>query len=494
VTFDLRAIAILGLLAVVYAGLPARARSWALFVGSAIAIYWLQPPLPIRFSDFILPTVTLAITIAAWWWTRSPDTCPTALGSGGQAALTRDDAISIGVLALSVIGLSLFRFVDAEYRLTPSRPPDPLAVITALLIVGAIFAATARLTRPIERRHIVTMGGLFVIALFIVLKAEPFAREISRVWRGATGQDTALAGAIDLNWLGFSYVAFRLLHTLRDRHTGQLPTLSLREYVTYVIFFASFTAGPIDRAERFSTDWRALPALRGFDADRWAAGINRIAIGALKKFAIADTLAQGAALNAINAAQIDNPLGLWALLYGYALRLYFDFSGYTDIAIGVGVLFGIHLPDNFNRPYLKTNITAFWQSWHITLSSWARAYIFSPLSRWLLMQPRRPSSTVIVLTTQLVTMIVIGLWHGLALNFVLWGAWHGVALFVHKQWSDHTRQWYRGLKDKPHRKRLWTAFSWFITFQYVVIGWLWFALPDVGQAARLLLKLLIVDC
>ncbi|MBI5564948.1 MAG: MBOAT family protein [Chloroflexi bacterium] len=478
-TFDLRAIALFGVLAIVYAALPARARSWALFAGNVIAIYWLQPPLPIRFSDFILPTATLAITTAAWWWTRSPD----------QVSLTRDDTVSIGVMALSVIGLSLFRFVEAEYRLTPSRPPDPLAVILALLIAGVLFIVMARLSRRFDRRHVVTLGGLFIIGLFIVLKAEPLAREVSRLWRGATGQDASLASVIDLNWLGFSYVAFRWLHTLRDRQTGQLPALSLREYVTYIIFFASFTAGPIDRAERFATDWRALPALRGFDAERWAAGLGRIAIGMLKKFAIADLLAQGASLNALNAAQIDNPLGLWALLYGYALRLFFDFSGYTDIAIGLGLLFGLHLPDNFNRPYLKTNITAFWQSWHMTLSGWARTYVFSPLSRWLLMLNRRPSSTVIVLGTQLATMIVIGLWHGIALNFVLWGAWHGIALFVHKQWSDRTRKWYRGLKDRPTQQRLWTAFSWFVTFQYVVIGWLWFALPDVGQAARLLMKL-----
>jgi alginate O-acetyltransferase complex protein AlgI len=483
VTFDLRAIALFGALAIVYAGLPVRARSWALFVGSVIAIYWLQPPLPIRFSDYILPTATLAITIAAWWWTRSPD----------QTRLSRDDAISISVMALLVIGLSLFRFVDADYRLTPSRPPDPLLVIMALLIVAVIYVATAQFTRHMDRRHIVTLGGVFIIGLFVVLKATPLAEAVSRLWRGATGQDTSLASLIDLNWLGFSYVAFRWLHTLRDRQTGQLPALSLREYVTYIIFFASYTAGPIDRAERFVVDLRALPALRGFDANRWAAGLNRIAIGVLKKFAIADLLAQGASLNAINAAQIDNPLGLWALLYGYALRLYFDFSGYTDVAIGIGLLFGIDLPDNFKRPYLRTNITTFWQSWHMTLSAWARAYVFSPLSRWLLMLRRRPSSTVIVLSTQLATMIVIGLWHGIAANFVLWGVWHGVGLFVHKQWSDRTRKWYRSLKDKPRQKRAWTVVSWFVTFQFVVIGWLWFALPDVGQAARLMLKLMGIE-
>ena len=91
-------------------------------------------------------------------------------------------------------------------------------------------------------------------------------------------------------------------------------------------------------------------------------------------------------LTAQNAAQTQSTVWLWVLLYGYGLRLYFDFSGYTDIAIGIGILFGITLPENFKRPYLKTTLTAFWQSWHMTLSSWARFYVFSPFSRWMLMR------------------------------------------------------------------------------------------------------------
>ena len=86
-------------------------------------------------------------------------------------------------------------------------------------------------------------------------------------------------------------------------------------------------------------------------------------------------------------------------------------------------------------------------------------------------------------------MITIGLWHGVTLNFFAWGVWHGIGLFIHKQWTDRTRKWYRGLKDKPTQKRLWTAVTWFATLQFVVIGWLWFALPDLGQSARLLVRL-----
>ena len=198
------------------------------------------------------------------------------------------------------------------------------------------------------------------------------------------------------------------------------PALSLQEYVSYVIFFPSYTAGPLDRAERFVKDFRKLPGMRGLDPTRFALGFERIMIGLFKKFIIADLLVQGVSLNAANAAQAQSSAGLWVLLYGYALRIYFDFGGYTDIVIGIGLLFGIKLPENFNRPYLKANITAFWQSWHITLSSWVRFYVFTPLSRWLLRRSWRPPTYAIVFTAQISTMVIIGLWHGMTANFFIW--------------------------------------------------------------------------
>ena len=277
-----------------------------------------------------------------------------------------------------------------------------------------------------------------------------------------------------------------MIHTLRDRQSGLLPALSLREYLTYVIFAPAYTAGPIDRAERFAEDFRALPQKVGLDGARFTEGFTRIAIGAFKKFVIADSLAMGMALNPTNALQTHSALGMWLLLYGYALRLYFDFGGYSDVAIGIGILLGIKLPENFNRPYLRSNITVFWQSWHATLSAWARSYIFSPLSRTLLSRKPKPSSTLIVLATQIATMVVIGMWHGISLNFLIWGLWHGVGLFVHKQWTDRTRKWYRGLADKPAQKRAWTLVGWFLTFHFVVLGWVWFALPSLDQSLHVL--------
>src|SRR5512136_730664 len=471
-TFDLRAILIFIIAAVLYAGLlPKRARAWALLAGSVMAIYWLQPNAPIRFSPFIFPTATLILTITMWWFSRDsqqPD----------QIASLKEDRITLIVVAATVLILSLERLLPPELRfISAARPPDPFAVLIALAAAFLIVAAIDRLTRNRNRRRVLTGCSLLLIAIFAALNTESLATQVSRLWRTLTGQDPAVASLIDLSWLGFSYVAFRLIHTLRDRQTGILPVLSLREYVTYVIFAPSFVAGPIDRAERFVVDYRALPGLHGLDAARFRAGGTRIAFGLFKKFVIADSLALGMSLTARNAAQTQSTVWLWVLLYGYGLRLYFDFSGYTDIAIGIGLLFGITLPENFKRPYLKATLTAFWQSWHMTLSSWARFYVFSPFSRWMLMRKHKPSSTLIVLIAQLATMTTIGLWHGVTWNFLAWGVWHGAGLWLHKQWSDRTRKWYRGLNEKPRQKRAWTIFSWFVTLQFVVLGWVWFALP-----------------
>ncbi|MEP7294308.1 MAG: hypothetical protein ABI835_21140, partial [Chloroflexota bacterium] len=352
-TFDLATIALFIIGALLYAAfLPKRWRGWALLIGSVVLIYRLQRPLPIRFSDFLLPTTTLILTVACWWFTRD-----------ASVDSVREDRMTFGVIAALVLLLSLMRFIDAGYRLTASRPPDPLLVVVSLALITAIILGASlliqRMTTPdnqprVQKRTLTVLMGI-IIVLFVLLKSAPLATEVSRFWRGQTGQDTTLATFVDLNWLGFSYVAFRLIHTLRDRQSGLLPALTLREYVTYVIFAPAYTAGPIDRAERFAEDFRVLPEKVGLDGTRFSEGFTRIAIGAFKKFVIADSLAMGMALNPTNAAQTQTALGMWLLLYGYALRLYFDFGGYSDIAIGIGILLGIKLPENFNRPYLRSN-------------------------------------------------------------------------------------------------------------------------------------------
>ncbi len=455
--------------ALVYALLlPSRWRGWALLVASVIAIYLMQPPLTIRFLDFILPTITLVITITVWLFLRDTAT-----------PVTREDFITLGITVALVTGLSLTRFLAPELRPTPSRPPDPLALGIVLLVAGSLIYGLWRWLRG--RRGLLTYTILLIVILFIFLKTDGLTQGISSLLRTTNGQNPELAGAADLTWLGISYIAFRLIHILRERQLGRLPALSLREHLTYVIFFPALTAGPIDRAERFTPDFRALPEIKLFIPPRLIEAAGRITVGLFKKFVIGDSLALFA-LNSTNAEQATSAGGLWLLLYAYAFRLFFDFSGYTDIVIGIGILLGIRLPENFDLPYLKQSITAFWQSWHMTLSSWVRFYVFSPLSRALLMRKVSPLAAVFV--AQLATMVIIGLWHGVQWTFLVWGIWHGLGLFIHKIWSDRTRKRYMALKQQPRLLRLWTVIGILITFHFVALGWVWFALPDINLAAR----------
>ena len=263
-TFDLLAILVFGLFAVFYAWLlPPKWRAWALLVASIVAIFWLQPPLPIRFSDFILPTLTILLTVVTWYFTRLPD-------DNNQTASWSEDRKTIIVIATLVVGLAFMRYVDQDFRITASRPPPPLLILLALALIGGLFAITGRLLGRRRAKHpqpgnrVLTVIILLIVVLFAVVKTEFLATVVSGWWRGLTGQDQTLASMVDLRWVGFSFVAFRLIHTLRDRRQGILPVMSLREFVSYVIFFPSYTAGPIDRAERFVPEFRALPNLVRF--------------------------------------------------------------------------------------------------------------------------------------------------------------------------------------------------------------------------------------
>lgn len=485
-TFNLTLIAIFTAGGFIYSLiLPKSWRKWTLFIASVVAVYALQPPLLIRNMDFILPTLTILSAVLVW--------IATLPRTDNRLAITIKwrDVATIAVLILLIIGLAMTRHLPTEWQiLTASRPPDPLTVFLALcpIILIILLAGGMQINQP-RQRLALSLLILVIIGVFIILKTESLATALSGWLREQTGRDASLADPLtDLNWLGFSYVAFRLIHVLRDRQTGKLPDVSLRDMLTYIIFFPSLTAGPIDRVERFQEDLIALPEMNGRDPSRIVIASARIVIGIFKKFVVADSLALFA-LNVTNAGQATYAGGMWILLYGYAFRLFFDFSGYSDIAIGIGMLFGVQLPENFNRPYLKNSITAFWQSWHITLSNWVRFYIFSPLTRTMLRWKRKPSSDVIVGIGLVSTMVIIGLWHGISFTFFVWGLWHATGLFIHKMWSDRTRKWYNQFKKKQGQLRLWNWAGIFLTFHFVVIGWVWFALPDLNTAFSVLGKL-----
>lgn len=443
------------------------ARNATLFVASVFAVYLLQPATPIAQLDFWLPSASLLLTVAVWCATQP-----------WRPEAARATAIEVGFIAAFVLAIAaLGTTTELCCIVTRTRPPD-IAVVAAAVLGGAfvcLLAATIFARRP----ALTTWFVLALIALLVAVKLN---------WP-AVGTDIpqnpspANPSLITLQWLGFSYIAFRLIHALRDRAMDKLPAMTLREFVTYIVFFPSLIAGPIDRVERFLKDLRADFVFNPTDLTE---GGRRLLIGVFKKFVIADALAI-IALNDVKALQTSPGFWAWVMLYAYAFRIFFDFSGYTDMAIGLGRLFGIRLPENFNRPYLKPNLTQFWNSWHITLAQWFRSYYFNPLTRAL--RTRNVAPVLIIFVAQTTTMLLIGLWHGLTWNFALWGLWHAFGLFVHSRWSEFAKT--RVTHQASGKLRwVWQGAGITLTFHFVAFGWVWFALSNVETSLTFFRRLI----
>lgn len=472
---------------------------------SLAGIYGLQPSSPVRGLDFWLPTLAILLTVLTW--------SIVSRQTGERNSLVHFDR-ELVITILLLVGMPLLLAFSGRFEalccLTASPPPAPISVTLGIGIAAALTQITYRL-----RSRFPGLPGMMIgllLGLLIIWKMPLLTEQMAAGLRRLDGQDPELASAFDLPWIGFSYLAFRLIHTLRDHQSGRLPVLNLPEFIGYALFFPALTAGPIDRVQHWSSNLskarhlppglstlkaRLHPSASGKPLSLTTPivtdtllGFQRIGWGIFMKFAVADALALFA-LSPQNANQVTSTGWAWVLLLAYSLRIYFDFAGYTHIALGLGRLIGFHLPENFERPYLKTNLTLFWNSWHITLAQWFRAYYFYPLTRWLRTRPTPPPVWFSSLVTQLTTMALIGLWHGVTVNFLIWGLWHGIGLFIHGRYSEWIRPHWVAIESRPMLCRLAAGSSWFITFLFVSLGWVWFALADPAQAAtvfRLLLN------
>lgn len=462
-------IAIFGALTLLAALLSDRIRGLFLFTLSILAVYALQPALPIRYLDFWLPTAAIGLAVIFWM----------SLHRGAEWH-SADNLLSAAWMTAIALILALTRFLpSAPSPLTASTPPRPELVFVALLTVALLAALTGR----VRFGWVHAVGLAALIVLLAALKSPEASLWMARTLRLANGQSVETASSFDIRWLGISYIIFRFIHTLRERQMGSLPEVSLREYVTYIFFYPALTAGPIDRLERFVKDLRAAwkPA-----HEDWIVVVQRIGLGLFKKFVLADSLAL-MALNANNADKVQSSGWAWILLYAYTLQIFLDFSGYTDIAIGMARMVGIRLPENFNAPYLRPNVTQFWNNWHMTLTMWFRAYFFNPLTRAL--RTRQTPVWLVIFLTQFLTMALIGAWHGLTANFLLWGLWHGLGLFIHNRWSDATRARVGEWATTPLRQNLLNASGIFLTFHYAALGWVWFVLPTPALAVQFFARL-----
>lgn len=452
------------------------AAKWVMLLASVIFVFWLQPVSTIRSLEFWLPVIFLGSVVTVW-----------GIVSPKESILRKENWMTGLMIALVILTISLLRYAGLQTLSKFVNPPQTWMVVIYLVIAGGLVYLYQKQGKT--NKVPVAVAILSLLLIFVLLKYQPLTRTVSVIWRKINGQSINLAQAGEVAWVGYSYFAFRLIHVLREWQQGRKIDANLQEFVIYAAYFPAFTAGPIDRLDHFQKELQNRDS-RPIEED-WLEGGKRITRGLFLKFILADSVAI-IALNSSSAAQVIHTGWMWVMVYAYALRLYFDFSGYSDIAIGISRIMGIQLPENFNKPYLSENVTVFWNRWHITLTQWFRTYYFNPVTRYLRSQKKPIPAGLIIFFTQITTMLLIALWHGISLNFVIWGLWNGLGMFVHNRWAEWKKSHPHQSNNSPNSFK--AAFkhwgSVFLTFNFIALGWIWFAIPDIGTSLAVFSRLL----
>ncbi|PPT04932.1 putative poly(beta-D-mannuronate) O-acetylase [Geitlerinema sp. FC II] len=347
------------------------------------------------------------------------------------------------------------------------NPPYLLLLLFSIAFNYAVGRFLSRDTLTASVRKWGLVGGIAVnLALIGYFKYANFFASIANDLLGTTLDFGAIVLPLAISFFTFQQIAY-----LVDAYRGETKEYSFLKYSLFVSFFPQLIAGPIVHHDDVIPQFSKGKILK-FDSDDMAIGLTTFSIGLFKKVVFADTIATFANPvfdAAANGAQIGFAQG-WVGALAYTLQLYFDFSGYSDMAIGAARLFGIRLPLNFNSPYKSVSIADFWRRWHMTLSRFLRDYLYIPLGGNRKGETRR-------YVNLMVTMLLGGLWHGAGWTFVLWGGLHGFYLVVHRWWEKNTpsvrSRWYRlGAQS--------------VTFVAIVVGWVLFRATDLAAATAVL--------
>jgi alginate O-acetyltransferase complex protein AlgI len=264
--------------------------------------------------------------------------------------------------------------------------------------------------------------------------------------------------------VGISFFIFHSLSYTIDVYRGIVkPLTNWIDYAVFVSFFPELVAGPIVRARDF-VDQLVSPFVP--DRKMFGKGILLILGGLFKKIVISDTISTGIVDRVFDQPELASSVETWIAVYGYGIQIFCDFSGYTDIAIGIALILGYHLKPNFDQPYKSINITEFWRRWHISLSVWLRDYLYIPLGG-------NRKGNVRTYINLLITMLLGGLWHGASAKFILWGGLHGAALALHKFGV--------GLAPRISEK-IPSLLGWSATFHFVLFCWIPFRADTFDQA------------
>ena len=310
----------------------------------------------------------------------------------------------------------------------------------------------------IHKKSLLTFGIVSNLTLLAYFKYTDFFIE---------NYNTVFDGSVPLLHLALplaiSFFTFQQIAYLVDSYRGETAEYDFLNYALFVTFFPQLIAGPIvhhsEMMPQFASRWNLVKNYKNI-----ALGLFIFSIGLFKKVVIADSFASWATAG-FNANTL-NFFEAWATSLSYTFQLYFDFSGYTDMAIGAALLFNIKLPINFNSPYKAVDIQDFWRRWHITLSRFLKDYIYIPLGG-------NRKGSFRTYTNLLATFILGGIWHGAGWTFVFWGFLHGMALVIHRFW-------------KAIGMTMPKVLAWFITFNFINIAWVFFRAKDWGEAIMVL--------
>lgn len=287
--------------------------------------------------------------------------------------------------------------------------------------------------------------------------------------------NSALGLSLTLNRLalplGISFFTFQQLSYVIDSYKRTVPRYNILDYALFVTFFPQLIAGPIVLHSEIVPQF-ADEKNRHFNVDNFAPGLYAFALGLLKKVIVADTFAVAVEAG-FGAAATLNTAEAWFVAIGYTLQLYFDFSGYCDMATGIGLMFNIKIPINFNSPYKSMNIREFWQRWHITLSRFLTNYIYFPLGG----SRKGIARTCINL---MIVFLASGLWHGAGWLFLLWGLMHGAASVLYRL--------FRKQYDALH-----PALQWILTFTFVVVAWVFFKSTSLTDALAIVKSMFMMN-
>ncbi len=340
---------------------------------------------------------------------------------------------------------------------------EPVMVVLLLFVIvmNYVFGLWINQLPDKRQRSIVLQISVGAnIMLLIIFKYTPFIVENINTLLSNFNVANIPVPHITLP-LGISFFTFQAISYLIDIYRNEIePEKNLVNLAVFTSFFPQLIAGPIVRYREISEDLHK----RRVSVEGLSAGFERFTIGLGKKLLIADPLSVPVdQIFAMSPADLSSPLA-WLGLLSFALQIYFDFSGYSDMAIGLGMMFGFRFPENFNHPYMALDVQDFWRRWHMTLSRWFRDYLYIPLGG----NQRGPLRTYLNLG---LVFAVTGLWHGASWTFLVWGFWHGIFLCLERTAFGKTLH-----RAAPAPLRL--GYTLFI----VLLGWVWFRASDLDHA------------